>query len=46
MNQTEFMERLKKAAQRKAEQEAEQKRIQQERFRAMMEKIKARKGTV
>ena len=46
MDNTEFMERLKKAAQRKAEQEAEQKRIQQERFRAMMEKIKARKGTV
>lgn len=46
MDKTEFMERLKKAAQRKAEQEAEQKRIQQERFRAMMEKIKARKGTV
>ena len=46
MDKTEFMERLKKAAQRKAEQEAEQKRIQQERFKKMMEKIKARKGTV
>lgn len=43
MTNTELMERLKKAAQRKAEQEAEQKRIQQERFRAMMEKIKAGK---
>lgn len=46
MNQTEFMERLKKAAQRKAEQEAEKKKAQQEWLRAMMEKIKAREGTV
>ena len=42
MDKTEFMERLRKAA----AMQAEQKRIQQERFRAMMEKIKARKGTV
>ena len=42
MTKTEIMERLKKAAQRKAEQEAEQKRIQQERFKTLMEKIKAK----
>ena len=42
MNQTEFLEKLKLAA----ELQAEKKKAQQERLRAMMEKIKARKGTV
>ena len=42
MTRTEFLERLRKAA----ELQAEKKQAQQERFRAMMEKIKARKGTV
>lgn len=42
MTRTEFLERLRKAA----ELQAEKKKAQQERFRAMMEKIKARKGTV
>lgn len=42
MDKTEFMERLRKAAAL----QAEKKKAQQERFRAMMEKIKAREGTV
>lgn len=42
MTKTEIMERLKRAAQRKAEQEAERKRIQREQLKALMEKIKAK----
>lgn len=42
MTKTEFLEKLKRAA----AMQAEKKKAQQERFRAMMEKIKARKGTV
>lgn len=42
MDKTEFVEKLNRAA----ELQAEKKKAQQERFRAMMEKIKARKGTV
>lgn len=42
MDKTEFVEKLNRAA----ELQAEKKQAQQERFRAMMEKINARKGTV
>lgn len=42
MTETELMEKLKRAAQL----QAEKKRIQQERFKALMKKIKARKETV